>query len=249
MRVSIVTACRNAGDFLENCIRSVLQQTYTDVEYIVIDGGSTDNSMEIIQRYREHITHFISEADKGIYDAMNKGIALATGDIVGILNADDFFPQSDILEKVVCRFAESGADTLYGDIWYVSRNNTEKAVRKWRSGHFRTERFQWGWMPPHPSFYVRRHLFEKYGDYDLNFGSAADYELMLRFLYKHKVTAVYLEELIVKMRTGGISNRSLQNRFKSNGNDLNAMRKNGIRYPRLAVVLKPLRKIPQLLFR
>lgn len=176
---------------------------------------------------------------------MNKGIKLAGGDAVGILNADDFFAHIDIVKNIAVKFEESKADAVYGDIWYVDRKNTALPVRKWHSGIYRQGLFQWGWMPPHPSFYARRELFERYGSYDLSFGSAADYELMLRFIHKHKIKTAYLPQTIVKMRTGGVSNRSFKNRLNSSRNDLAAMHKNGIIFPLFTALLKPLRKLPQ----
>jgi len=247
LKVSIVTACRNADRFLKHCIESVLNQSYPDIEYIVVDGASTDDSLLIIKNYEGRISRFISQKDEGIYDAMNKGIALAGGDIVGILNADDFFPHPGIVKNIISKFEESKADAVYGDIWYVDKENISRPVRKWRSGTYRHGFFQWGWMPPHPSFYARRELFEKYGSYDLSFGSASDYELMLRFIHKHKIKTAYLPQTIVKMRTGGVSNSSLKNRLDSSRNDLRAMRRNGIVFPELAALLKPLRKLPQFL--
>lgn len=245
MKVSIVTAAYNAEEFIENCIESVLSQQMADIEYIIIDGNSSDNTLPIIKKYHEHISVLISEKDKGIYDAMNKGIRVATGDVIGILNADDFFPGKNIMQQIVQKFEDSQADIVYGDLWYVDRNDTRKVIRKWNSGDYKHGDFQLGWMPPHPAFYVRRELFEKHGNYRLEYGSAADYELMARFLHKHRAKAAYLPEVIVKMRTGGVSNSSFKNRLKASRNDLRAMSDNGISFPPLAIFLKPLRKLPQ----
>ena len=215
------------------------------MEYIIIDGKSTDSTLSIIDKYSDRIFKVVSEKDAGIYDAMNKGIALASGDVVGILNADDFFASPHILEHIAQKFVKTEAEVVYGDLWYVDRKDTSKAVRKWHSGEYRHGDFQWGWMPPHPGFYAKRELFEQYGNYRLEYGSAADYELMVRFLHKYRLRAAYLPEVIVKMRTGGVSNSSLKNRLKASKADLAAMRANGVRFPELAAVLKPLRKVGQ----
>ncbi len=247
MRISIVTAARNAEAYIEHCIQSVLSQSHRDIEYIIIDGVSEDATFSIIQKYGNQIHRILSEKDEGIYDAMNKGIAMASGEIVGILNADDFFASKTILSSISNQFEQTGADILYGDLWYVDREDNAIVTRKWKAGEYTYGNFQWGWMPPHPTFYARRELFEQWGNYQLEFGSAADYELMLRFLHQHKAKAVYLQEVIVKMRTGGVSNSSLKNRIKASKADLKAMRQNGITIPELAALLKPLRKIPQFL--
>ncbi|WP_423149701.1 glycosyltransferase family 2 protein [Rubrolithibacter danxiaensis] len=247
MKISIVTVARNAEDFIESCIASILNQSYHDIEYIIIDGASTDHTVDIIQKYRQNIHHFISEKDNGIYDAMNKGIELASGEVIGILNADDFFPDAEIVSKIAAKFLSGNADVVYGDLLYTDRADTDKITRKWKSKNYSQGLFQWGWMPAHPTFYARRTLFEKFGNYKLNYGSAADYELMIRFIHKHHAKTAYLPEVIVKMRSGGVSNQSLKNRLKASKADLSAMKANGIVFPLLAAFLKPVRKIPQFL--
>jgi glycosyltransferase len=246
-KVSLITVTFNADQYLEACFSSVKLQQNADIEYIVIDGGSTDNTLEIIKTNESLISHFISEKDQGMYDALNKGIRRATGDVIGILNADDIFASSNVLSQVVKMMDESGADILYGDLDYIDPKSNDKIIRQWRSSKYKPGLFQWGWMPAHPTFYARRELFEKFGDYRLDMGSAADYELMIRFLHKHKVKAVYLPQIMVKMRVGGMSNHSILARLKANKADLDAMKINGLKYPRLAALLKPLRKIPQFL--
>ncbi len=245
MKITIITVAYNAEEFIEKCIHSVLAQTHFDTEYILVDGKSQDNTVAIAKRYENPGFKIVSEKDKGIYDAMNKGIALATGDIIGILNADDFFAHENVLAGINKAFTDNDAEVVYGDLWYVDRYNTGKTIRKWKSQNYRFGMFQWGWMPAHPTFYAKKELFEKYGNYNLEFGSAGDYELMLRFLHKRSAKAVYLPEVIVKMRTGGVSNSSWANRIKASMKDLSAMRYNSLNFPELAVVLKPLRKIPQ----
>jgi glycosyltransferase involved in cell wall biosynthesis len=222
---------------------SVIGQTYPHIEHIIIDGGSTDKTIDIIQRYNDHIQQLISEPDNGVYDAMNKGIKIATGDIAGMLNADDVLSTDDILMQVAQVFKQQAAQIVYGDLDYVSSEG--EVVRKWRSGEYRKESFNKGWMPPHPTFYCKRALYFEYGFYSLDYGTAADYELMLRLMFKNNITAVHLPMVMVKMQIGGKSNQSLQNRVKASSNDLKAMRKNGIRLPWIAALLKPLSKIKQ----
>lgn len=247
MKISLITVTYNADKFLRECIASVAAQKYVDLEYIVIDGVSSDNTISVINENISLISRFISEKDLGMYDALNKGIKLATGDIIGILNADDVLATATILADVTKLFSDNSIEVLYGDLWYVNQQQPEKVVRKWRSKNYRNGLFQWGWMPAHPTFYAKRELFEKLGYYRLDMGSAADYELMIRFLHKNKVKSQYMPKVMVKMRTGGLSNSSVANRMKANQADLEAMKINGIKYPRLAAFLKPLRKIPQFL--
>ncbi|MXV52759.1 glycosyltransferase [Pedobacter sp. HMF7647] len=245
MKVSIITVTYNAERFLEKCIKSVLSQSYQNIEYIIIDGESTDSTLSVIEPFRSHIPKVISEKDDGMYDALNKGISLAQGDIIGILNADDFFASDDVVEKIVQSFEKSGAEVLYGDLDYVDQFDTNKILRKWRTKRYFKGAFQWGWMPAHPTFYAKKSLFENYGAYNPQFGSAADYELMLRYMHKFKVKSVFLQEVLVKMRNGGMSNSSLGNRIKANKKDLLAMKVNQIQFPLLAAIMKPLRKVPQ----
>ncbi len=245
MKISLITVCRNAEEYIAQCINSVLTQKYKNVEYIIIDGNSSDSTLSIIKTFKKGITTLISEKDEGIYDAMNKGIALATGDVIGILNADDFFADDTVLERIAEKFVETNADIIYGNLWYVARNNLQKVIRKWISKPYTENLFQWGWMPAHPTFYARRELFQHYGDYNIDFKSAADYELMLRFMNKNTTKSVFIDYLLVKMRVGGVSNKSLKNRISANLSDLKAMQLNEIRWPWVAIFLKPIRKIMQ----
>lgn len=243
LKISLITVVYNAGDTIEKCIRSVIGQSYTAVEFIVIDGGSTDGSLEIINKFKAHIHILVSEPDHGIYDAMNKGITLASGYIVGTLNADDFFADENVLSAVAQSFIHTNADIVYGNLYYVDFHG--RVIRKWLSGQCGNNSFNWGYMPPHPTFYCKRLLFEKYGFYSLEYGSASDYELLVRFMHRFRASSFYLDKVMVKMRIGGISNSSLKNRIHAWRSDYRAMRENGIRFPLLALVLKPARKLGQ----
>lgn len=243
LKLSLVTIVYNAQDTVGQCIESVISQNYPDLEYIIIDGGSTDNTVEVIKKYLPYINILVSEPDNGIYDAMNKGIKLATGQVVGMLNADDRFADHEVLQTVAKAFEQQRAGAVYGDLDIV--NGHDRIIRKWRSGQCGDGSFNLGFMPPHPTFYCRRQLFEKFGFYSLEFGSAADYELMLRFMHGHKINSIYLKKVMVKMRTGGVSSKNLTNRIMAWQHDLKAMRKNKIRLPLVTLMLKPFRKIFQ----
>jgi glycosyltransferase involved in cell wall biosynthesis len=243
LKISLISVVFNAENTIDRCLESVVRQKFNNVQHIVIDGGSTDGTIKIIEKYRENISVFISEPDNGIYDAMNKGISLADGDIIGTLNADDYLADDNILNDVANSFARQNIHILYGDLDFIDPNGN--VVRKWRSGRYRSGLFNWGWMPPHPTFYCKKELFQKLGGYKLDYGSAADYELMLRFIHGYKANVFYLDKVLIKMFIGGISNKSLNNRVKALVYDLKAMRNNDILFPLITVIFKPLRKIMQ----
>lgn len=245
MKFSVITVTFNSAETIEDTLLSVIQQDYPLVEYIVVDGLSSDGTMDIINKYRSNITTVISEKDKGIYDALNKGIQLATGDVVAILHSDDFYAHHQVLSNYVNLFKQSNADAVYSDLHYVNRTDVSKVVRNWVSGSYRSNAFYWGWMPPHPTFVVKRSVYNKFGVFNLNFRSAADYELMLRFILKEGITLAYLQQVTVKMRTGGMSNVTLANRLKANREDRLAWKQNGLRPGLLTLYLKPLRKLFQ----
>ena len=245
VKISLITVTFNAGDTIQDCIESVINQTCKNIEYIVIDGGSTDTTIQVINSYGKYIHHFSSGPDGGIYDAMNKGINFATGDVVGMLNADDFFSDNRVLEDVAAVFEDKNVQVLYGDLDYIDRLGN--IFRKWRSGRYTTGMFNRGWMPPHPTFYCRRELFGQYGLYSLEYGTAADYELMARFIHKHRLSPFYLQKVMVKMKIGGASNKNLSSRVKGLLSDFKAMQKNGISAPVAAVFLKRVRKLGQYL--
>ena len=248
MKVSVITPVYNNKSYIRSCLESVAAQTWPDIEHIVIDGGSTDGTVDIIKRYRDAIAYWVSEPDRGIYDAMNKGLRRATGSIVGILNSDDFYAGQFVIQNVADAFKATRADACYGDLVYVDRADTGKVVRYWQSGQFRRERFRLGWMPPHPAFFVRREVYERSGLFDLSFPLAADYELMLRFLYKNNESAAYIPKVLVKMRTGGAS-KSWWYTARAIIENYRAWRVNGLSANPCTFVMKPLSKTLQFLNR
>lgn len=246
MKVSIITATYNSAGTIGDTLRSVGSQTHDEIEHIIVDGASQDETLMIV-RAHAFDARIISEPDNGIYDAMNKGIRMATGDIVGILNSDDMYSDSSIIARVAREMEVQKSDALYGDLVYVDARDTSRVVRTWTAGAFRPEKFLNGWMPPHPTFFVRRSVYERYGCFDTALRSSADYELMLRFLFRFRIPVTYLPHRLVYMRTGGQSNASLSNRLRANQEDSLAWKKNGL-IPRFYTMwLKPIRKIPQFL--
>ena len=293
MKVSLITVSYNSARTIRDTLVSVQKQTYKDIEYIVVDGNSTDGTVEIVKQFvvakqgtmqgrsegamqgsakdamqgrsegasqdlpedlsknlfnvdsQGVVTTFLCERDKGIYDAMNKGLAMATGDIIGVLNSDDFYCSNDVIEEVVRAFEENKTDCLYGDLNYVDPIDVNKIVRKWRSGAYRKENFLKGWMPPHPTFFVKKSCYERFGTFDTQFKSAADYELMLRFLFKESCSAQYLPKVMIHMRAGGVSNVSLKNRIRANREDRMAWRINGVKPKWFTLLRKPLSKLIQ----
>ncbi len=245
MKVSIITVVYNGVDYIRDCIDSVLNQTYADVEYILIDGQSTDGTVDIIRSYGTKIARFITEPDKGLYDAMNKGIGLATGEVIGLLNADDFYRHERVIEHMVHTFKRTGSDMVYGDLVYVDRNDPKRLKRYWHAGPYRTNAFRWGWMPGHPSVFVRRTLYDRFGGFRTDMKSAADYELLLRLIHKNKARLAYMNEVTIVMRAGGVSNSSLVNRLQANRDDRAAWKLNGLTPYFFTMWLKPLRKIGQ----
>lgn len=229
MKISIITVVWNNKETIQNAIDSILNQTYKNIEYIIIDGASTDGTIEIVKSYGDKITKFVSEPDKGLYDAMNKGVRLSTGDVVGILNSDDIYNNKKVIENIMDKFINLNIDSLYGDLEYVEAENTDKVVRYWKSSKFIEGSFSKGWHPPHPSFFVKKEIYDKYGVFDDSNKISADFELMLRFLERFKISTTYLPQVIVKMREGGASNQSIKNIIKGNINILNAFDKNDIK--------------------
>jgi glycosyltransferase involved in cell wall biosynthesis len=249
VKVSIITVVYNGHETIRDCIESVLGQTYEDLEYLVIDGASTDGTVQLVERYGDRIARFLSEPDKGLYDAMNKGIALATGDVIGFLNADDLYRHPNVVKHIVQRFKLTGAEGVYSDMIYVDRTDLTKIKRYWRAGTYKHGDFRWGWMPGHLSFFARKSVYEQYGTFRLDLKSAADYELLLRFIHKHRISLAYLPETTIVMREGGVSNANLGNRVRANQEDRKAWELNGLKPYFFTLTLKPLRKIVQLIER
>ena len=232
MKISIITVCWNSEKYLKTAIESVLNQTYKDIEYIIIDGGSSDGTLDIIKSYEPLFKgrmKWVSEKDRGIYDAMNKGINLSTGDVVGLLNSDDFYISHSSLEKIMQSFQENNVDSVFADLYYVKENNTDKIVRKWKTGERKP--FVKGWHPAHPAFFVKKKIYDIYGLFDLNYRIAADFEIMLRFMEKNEISSFYFEDFILKMRLGGESNKNFSNIKKGKEEILHAFKKHNIKIP------------------
>lgn len=227
MKLSIITVVLNHAITIRATIESVLNQTWHDVEYIIVDGGSADGTREIVESYGSRISAFLTEPDSGPYDAMNKGLGLATGDLVGMLNADDVYTSNQALERVATAFQRHDTDTLFADIHFVKPPDWDKTVRYISGRYFSPWQLRFGFMPPHPTFFVKRELFARYGDYKTGYSIAADYELIIRFLHTHRVTYQYLPLDMVRMRTGGRSTKSLHSTYILNREIVRACRENG----------------------
>lgn len=252
MKVSIITVSYNSSSTISETINSVLKQTHSNIEYIIIDGNSTDNTVDIIKCYEPQFKDnlkWISEPDKGLYDAMNKGIRIATGDIVGIINSDDFYFENDIIEFIASVFAhDKSIEAVFGDVRFVKPDNLDKTVRYYAAKNFRPWRFRLGFMPPHPSFFTYKHNFERLGYYKTNYMIAADYELLIRFLYKSKLEYKYVPKAIMKMRVGGVSTSSFRSNIILNKEIVRACRENGIYTNMSLLIFKYFFKVWELIF-
>ena len=246
MKISIITVVYNNEKTIKDALNSVLGQTYKDIEYIIIDGKSKDNTVSIIKEYENKLGYFISEKDFGIYDAMNKGINAASGDIIGILNSDDLYQDSTVLETVMTQFIQSPElDIVYGDLVYVKSDNIDKVIRNWKSNDYHTNFFENGNVPPHPSLFVKKKVYEETGLFNLDFKLAADYELMLRIFKKHNFKSKYINKVIVKMRLGGATNQSFSNIKKQNKEILLAWKNNKLKVPLLLMPFRILKRLAQ----
>jgi glycosyltransferase involved in cell wall biosynthesis len=226
--ISVITVSRNCEATIIDTINSVLSQSYPAIEYIIIDGSSTDGTVDLISSFGSRISKFISEPDDGMYDAINKGIRLSSGNIIGILNSDDFFYDKEVISRVAEAFSENDIDAVYGDVKFVDPKNTSEIVRNYSSKHFNRGRFKFGFMPAHPSFYAKRELFEKFGYYKTDYTIAADFDLLIRFIYTNKIRCKYLEMPFAIMRTGGKSTKSFRSNIILNREIKRACRENGI---------------------
>ena len=249
MKVSVITVCYNAAPEIDETIRSVMVQDHADIEHIVVDGGSTDGTQAKIGRYAECIAHFVSENDQGVYHAMNKGLGLATGEVVAFVNAGDMMATRNTVSYMVNAFRQGNADVVYGDAIMVDPQDITKVKRFWKGGEYKRENFRKGWMPPHLGTYIRRSAYQRYGLFNTGLRVSADYELMFRFLYKHRLPARYVPKVLVRFRLGGVSNRSLGHVWRANLEVYRAWGMNGERVSPLIVLRKPLRKLGQMLRR
>ncbi len=244
MRFSILTVTRNRAATLATALDSLDAQTYPDWEHIVQDGASTDATTSLLAARADPRRDVLSARDGGIYDALNKALTRGTGDVVGVLHSDDFYANAYVLERVAAQFARTGADAIYGDLQYVSASDPSKIVRHWRSGNYDPRALRWGWMPPHPALFIRRHVFDRWGGYDTNFRISADYDAILRYFSHGRISAAWLPEVIVKMRIGGESNRSLGRILLKSREDLSTIRRHGVGGAEV-LIAKNLSKITQ----
>lgn len=245
MRISVITVVRNGSSTIEETIRSIRGQSYRDVEHIVVDGASTDGTQDVINRYLDRIATFISEPDHGIYDAMNKGLEVASGDVVGFLNSNDFYEHSYVLERVAQAMQDSEVDACYADLVYTDAYDTRRIKRYWKSRPYEQGLCRRGWMPAHPTFFARGALYKRFGGFDLEFRRQADFEMALRLFDTQKIKAVYVPEVWVRMRTGGFSNNSILGVLKGNIEAYRACRKNGVKVTPLFILQKMLLRVPQ----
>jgi len=245
--ISVVTATWNCVQTLPDCLASVARQTYPRIEHIIVDGASTDGTVDLVKQHIDQIAIFKSERDKGIYDALNKGIRLATGDVVGFLHADDLYASDDVLAKVAAAFEDPSVCAVYGDLQYVSQNNTAKVVRHWQSNPFNQRDLGWGWMPAHPTLYVRREWYARIGGFDISYRIAADYHSILKLFMQPDFKTVYLPEVLVTMRLGGASNQSLKAIIRKSKEDWRALRSCNFSLPDAlrAIAWKNLGKLSQ----
>lgn len=227
-KISIITAAFNSADTIADTILSIKTQSYEHFEHIVVDGLSTDRTLAIVKEFADKRTIAQSEKDRGIYDALNKGIIRSTGDIIGFLNADDIYANDEVLGNIARMFDDQAIQAVYGDLVYVGKSNPKKIIRYWQAGNYTLEKLKSGWMPPHPTFYVRRSIYDRLGLFDTSFHIAADYDCMLRFFSEGNINCRYIPEVLVKMRIGGASNRSLINILRKSAEDYRAIRRNHV---------------------
>ena len=246
MKISIITVSYNSAQTIESAIKSILSQTYSNIEYLIIDGDSKDETTSIIKKFEDKISFIVSEPDKGIYDAMNKGIRMSSGDVIGVLNSDDLYADPNVLQDVIKYFIEDKElDILFGNLVYVSQYEPSKIVRKWNSKPYFNNFFEYGNVPPHPALFVRSHVYQKAGLFDLQYKLAADYEFMLRIFKKYKFKSLYINRLMVKMRLGGATNKNLINILKGNKEILRAWENNELKNPLFLMPLRVVKRLSQ----
>ncbi len=247
MKLSILTVCYNSAKTIQHTIDSVRSQEYEDIEYIVVDGASSDGTAEIIKANSSSIDRWISERDTGIYDAMNKAVSMATGDVVGILNSDDFYADETILSKVAEAFADPAIDVVFGDLEFVDPTDLTKVVRTYSAAHWYPQKLAWGFMPPHPTVFIRRKYYEQLGLFKTDYKISADYELLIRYLYVHKLRYTYLPLKMVVMRKGGASTRNWKSNIILNEEIIRGCQENGLYTNRVMVYSKYFRKLWELI--
>jgi len=248
MKISIITTTYNSAATIRDTLESVKNQTYKNIEHIIVDGASKDNTLDIVREF-SHVAQIISEWDKGIYDAMNKGIALATGDVIGILNSDDVFYDQQVLRDVMQVFISTDINAVYGNIIYFRGNDQQKVVRKWKTKPYNSNFFQYGEVPPHPGLFVKKEVYNQIGNYFVDFKICSDYEFMLRMFKIHGYKSVYLNKYIVRMRVGGISTSGWRSYWITTKELKRAWEMNGLAFPRLLYFIRPVKKLGQLIFR
>jgi glycosyltransferase involved in cell wall biosynthesis len=242
MKISIITVTYNSGSTISDTLQSVKIQDYHNIEHILVDGGSKDDTVSKIKAF-PHVAKWVSEKDKGLYDAINKGIKMATGNIIGLLHSDDFFPNNNVVSRIAKQFKENNVDAVYGDIAFVKQDNTSKIVRLYSSRKFSPRKFAYGYMPAHPSFYVKKKVYDEFGLYKLDYKIAADYELLMRLIYKNNISYTYMNEVLVHMRTGGLSNKTFFSRYLLNKEIIKACKENGVNTNMAVLSLKYINKI------
>lgn len=249
MKITIITATYNSADTLQSCMQSVAEQNYEDLEYVIVDGGSKDDTVSLIKEYQNQFANlqWISEPDKGIYDALNKGIAMASGDVIGFVHSDDFLADPTIISQIMAEFKNEHVQGVYGDLHYIDKLNESKVIRTWKSCAFKPKLLQQGWMPPHPTLFLKKEVYKKYKGFDLGYKIAADYDFMLKVLQDPELRFSYLPKVITKMRVGGASNRSIKNIIAKSKEDYSAIKKNKLAYPIWVLCAKNISKIPQFL--
>jgi glycosyltransferase len=228
LKITIITVVFNRVDSIAQAVASLQAQTHPDIEHVVIDGASTDGTLDILRACLDEGAVLVSEPDKGIYDALNKGLARATGEVIGLMHSDDLFADPNVLADVAKAIADPAVDAVYGNLEYVAKSDTSRVIRCWRSGEFDPKKLGWGWMPPHPTLFLRRGVIERWGGFDTEFRIAADYDAILRYFSKGKIRAAYIPRVLVKMRLGGESNRSLARIWLKSREDYQALRRNGV---------------------
>jgi glycosyltransferase len=246
MKITVITVVFNGARTITDCLASVARQTHPDIEHIVIDGASTDGTADLVRSSSARVARFISEPDRGMYDAMNKALALATGEVVAILNADDVYADDSVLSEVEDVFSKTGCDSCYGDLVYVRKDDVARVVRHWDAGEYRRDRFERAWMPPHPACFIRRSVYAQCGDFNVSYKIAADYDLLLRFMYKNNISSIHVPRIWVKMRIGGASAGSLRAIITANLECYRAWKNNGLGINPIWFILKPFSKLLQL---